>query len=155
VEDDVRAPDIVDLTGRQDEPAVLRVLVRSHGSREALDEVQRHYQSGEWTFIGVQDGDEILACAGAERLDNGTIGIRSIAVEPSRRNQGLGRTLLDALAERLGAERVIAETDDDAVGFYRRCGFTVEDTVPKFGRVRYRCTRDEQPLPSDARSVAR
>ena len=83
----------------------------------------------------------ILACAGAEKLSNDTIGIRSIAVAPMWRNCGLGRTPIDALAERVGAKRVVAETDDDAVGFYRRCGFAVEDAPRKFGRPRYWCVR--------------
>jgi len=134
--------DLVELNGRQDEPAVRRVLELSHGSKEALEEVCAHYLCGDWTFIGWQEGDEILACVGAERLGEGTIGIRSIAVEPARRRRGLGRTLLDALAEPLEAGRIVAETDDDAVGFYRRCGFSVEDAPPKFGRARYWCVRE-------------
>jgi len=86
-------------------------------------------------------GDEVLACAGAERLGSDTIGIRSIAVAPLWRHRGLGRTLLDALAECLGAKRIVAETDDDGVGFYGRCGFTVEDAPERFGRARYWCVR--------------
>lgn len=133
--------DVVVLNGRQDEAAVLRVLKRSHGSKQALDEVRSHYGSGEWTFIGLVEGDEIFACAGAERLDANTIGIRSIAVEPGSRHLGLGRTLLDALGERFETHRMVAETDDEAVGFYRHCGFTIEDAPSKFGRPRYWCTR--------------
>jgi ribosomal protein S18 acetylase RimI-like enzyme len=134
---------LIDLRGRQDEPAVRRVLERSHGSTEALEEACAHYRSGEWAFIGWQEGEEILACAGAEKLNSDTIGIRSIAVAPPWRNRGLGRTLIDALAERAPwAERVVAETDDDAVGFYRRCGFAVENAPPKFGRARYWCVRE-------------
>jgi hypothetical protein len=41
--------------------------------------------------------------------------------------------LVDALVERLEAKRLVAETDDDAVGFYRRCGFACEDAPSKFG----------------------
>jgi ribosomal protein S18 acetylase RimI-like enzyme len=93
-------------------------------------------------FIGWQEGTEILACAGAEQLRSGTIGIRSIAVAPAWRKRGLGRTLLDALAERAAASTVVAETDDDAVGFYRHCGFVVEDAPPKFGRARYWCVHE-------------
>jgi len=132
---------MVDLNGRQDEPVVLSVLTHSHGSTAALEEARAHYRSGEWLFIGWQEGDEILACAGAEQHPNATIGISSIAVAPGWRNRGLAATLIDALVERLHAERVVAETDDDAVGFYRSCGFTVEDTEPKFGRRRYWCVR--------------
>jgi len=133
---------LIDLRGRQDEPAVRRVLERSHGSTEALEEACAHYRSGEWTFIGWQEGEEILACAGAEQLPGGTIGIRSIAVAPAWRHRGLGRTLLDSLAGRAGASMVVAETDDDAVGFYRRCGFAIEDAPPKFGRPRYWCVHE-------------
>jgi ribosomal protein S18 acetylase RimI-like enzyme len=133
--------EIVDLNGRQDEPAVLHVLRQSHGSVAALEEARAHYRSGEWLFIGWQEGEEILACAGAEQHPDATIGINSIAVAPDRRNRGLASALIDALAERMGAERVVAETDDDAVGFYRRCGFTVEDKAPRFGRRRYWCVR--------------
>ena len=42
-----------------------------------------------------------------------------IAVAPELRGGGVGRVLVDALAG--GAEPVVAETDDDAVGFYRSC----------------------------------
>jgi ribosomal protein S18 acetylase RimI-like enzyme len=133
---------LVDLSGRQDEPAIRRVLEQSHGSTEALEEACGHYRSGEWAFIGLQERGAILACAGAEKLRDGTIGIRSIAVAAASRNRGLGRTLIDALAERACAKRVVAETDDDAVGFYRRCGFAVENAPPKFGRARYWCTRE-------------
>jgi len=133
---------LIDLRGRQDEPAVRRVLERSHGSTEALEEACAHYRSGEWTFIGWQEGEEILACAGAEQLTGGTIGIRSIVVAPAWRHRGLGRTLLDSLAGRAGASMVVAETDDDAVGFYRRCGFAIEDAPPKFGRPRYWCVHE-------------
>ncbi|TMK93300.1 MAG: GNAT family N-acetyltransferase [Actinobacteria bacterium] len=133
---------LIDLRGRQDEPAVRRVLEQSHGSTEAREEACAHDRSGEWTFIGWQEGEEILACAGAEQLTGGTIGIRSIAVAPAWRHRGLGRTLLDSLAGRAGASMVVAETDDDAVGFYRRCGFAIEDAPPKFGRPRYWCVHE-------------
>ena len=133
---------LIDLSGRQDEPSIRRVLELSHGSTEALEEACAHYRSGAWTFVGWQEGEATLACAGAETLSRGTIGIRSIAVAPAWQNRGFGRTLIDALAERAGATQVVAETDDDAVGFYRRCGFAVEDAPPKFGRARYWCVRE-------------
>ena len=139
---------LVDLNGRVDEPAVRKVLEHSHGSPEAFEQACAHYRTGEWTFIGWQEGEEVLACAGAEPLGSDTIGIRSIAVDPEWRHHGLGRTLLAGLAERSGAERIVAETDDDAVGFYRRCGFVIEDAPPKFGQARYWCVRD------DARTVS-
>jgi N-acetylglutamate synthase-like GNAT family acetyltransferase len=130
---------LLDLNGRQDEPVVLALLRQGHGSDAALEEACAHYRSGEWPFIGRQEADEIVACAGAEQHAEATIGIRSIVVAPGWRHRGLARGLIDALAERMGAEQVVAETDDDAVDFYRRCGFSVEDAPPRFGRARYWC----------------
>jgi ribosomal protein S18 acetylase RimI-like enzyme len=92
--------------------------------------------------LGWEETGEVVACAGAEQLENQTIGIRSIGVAPMFGRRGLGRRLIDALAEEAAAKRVVAETDDDAVGFYRRCGFAVEDAAPKFGRARYWCTQE-------------
>jgi len=137
--------EIVDLNGRQDEPAVLNVLKQSHGSAAGLEDARAHYGSGEWLFIGWQQGDEILAVAGAEQHLDATIGINSIAVTPEWRNRGLAGALIEALAERMGAARVVAETDDAGVGFYLRCGFTVEDKEPKFGHRRYWCVRALSP----------
>ena len=56
--------------------------------------------------------------------------------------EGLGRALIDELAERAGAKRVVAETDDDAVDFYARCGFVLEDAPARFGRPRSSCVRE-------------
>jgi ribosomal protein S18 acetylase RimI-like enzyme len=70
------------------------------------------------------------------------VAICSIAVASAWRGRGLGRTLIKALAERARAKRVVAETDDAAVGFYRRCGFAVEEAPPKHGRARYWCVRE-------------
>ena len=144
-----RVIEIVDLNGSQDEPAVLDVLRQSHGSVAALEEARAHYRSGDWPFIGWRDGDEIVACAGAELHPDATVGIRSIAVEPGWRNRGLARALIDARAERMNADRVVAETDDSAVGFYRSCGFTVEEVAPKFGQRRYWCVLGRVPMRAD------
>ena len=65
-----------------------------------------------------------------------------IAVAPGLRGDGIGRALVDALASVSG--QVVAETDDDAVGFYRALDFDI-DPAPSDprcpGRRRYRCVR--------------
>jgi GNAT superfamily N-acetyltransferase len=54
--------------------------------------------------------------AGVER-DGDELVVRSVAVAPERRRQGVGRGLLNALADVATARRLVAETDEDAVGF--------------------------------------
>ena len=65
-----------------------------------------------------------------------------IAVAPELRGDGIGRALVDALAGVSG--QVVAETDDDAVGFYRALNFDIgpAPSDPRWpGRRRYRCVR--------------
>ena len=65
-----------------------------------------------------------------------------IAVAPELRGDGIGRALVDALA---GVSwQGVAETDDDAVGFYRALDFDIgpAPSDPRWpGRRRYRCVR--------------
>lgn len=66
----------------------------------------------------------------------------AIGVAPSDRRRGTGRMLLDALGSTPRIDLVVAETDDDAVEFYRACGFVVESLGERYpGVVRYRCSR--------------
>ena len=66
--------------------------------------------------------------------------IRHIAVLPSRRGQGIGRDLIDAAVAGLDLHSVTAETDGEAVGFYRRCGFTVRSLGERYrGTERFAC----------------
>lgn len=66
--------------------------------------------------------------------------IHDIAVDSSCRKEGMGKTLIEFIF-RLGAETVTAETDDDAVGFYKKCGFTVTETESDYDIKRYLCER--------------
>lgn len=74
--------------------------------------------------------------------DRYRIEILGIAVEESARNRGIGSRMITWLMDRYGLTSVFAETDKDAVGFYRKNGFDVAETVEAFGgktAVRYRC----------------
>ena len=68
--------------------------------------------------------------------------IVGVAVSEEYRHQGIAKQMLrHAIAEE-GLQAVFAQTDDDAVGFYRKCGFEVmkEDIeYPDGVRVRYNC----------------
>ena len=51
--------------------------------------------------------------------------------------------MLNEIAVVLGLIRLIAETDQEAVGFYRKCGFKVESLGELYpGVERFRCVKD-------------
>lgn len=67
--------------------------------------------------------------------------IDAIAVAPAVRGRGVGRALVDALRAADPDAALLAETDDDAVGFYRAAGFVAVSLGERYpGVVRYRCT---------------
>ena len=69
--------------------------------------------------------------------------ILGIAVRSDMRKNGIGRALIDHAAQRFST--MSAETDGDAVDFYRACGFECtrfERSFPDGISVRYKCIRN-------------
>ena len=62
---------------------------------------------------------------------------------PARlRGRGIGRRLLTEVLAAVGATELVAQTDTDAVGFYRACGFAVSSLGEMYpGVERFECTR--------------
>ena len=91
--------------------------------------------------------DPAVRCFGAFEADRltGILAVRGgeilgVAVHAEKRGQGVGRALI---RHALGVfPALTAETDSDAVGFYRRCGFdctAFERAFPDGSCIRYAC----------------
>ena len=68
--------------------------------------------------------------------------IVGIAVLDKARCQGIGKRMIQSVMESEGLKRMEAQTDDDSIGFYRKCGFAEERIVvdyPDGSVVRYNC----------------
>ena len=68
--------------------------------------------------------------------------IIGIATSEKLRGQGIGKNMIRSVMESEHLERLEAQTDDDAIGFYRKCGFDEEKIVvdyPNGSVVRYNC----------------
>ncbi len=85
-------------------------------------------------------GDEVVSAAGL-RLDHGgrSAELRHIGTAPAHTGQGHARALLYAAAAALEVRTLRAETDDSAVGFYRRVGFEISAASSPWGINRYLC----------------
>ncbi|GMA16165.1 GNAT family N-acetyltransferase [Deinococcus metallilatus] len=89
-------------------------------------------------FAWVMDGQPVSA-AGL-RQHGEAVEVLHLGTAAGEEGRGHARALLRALAAHLNAAPLVAETDDNAVGFYRRAGFEVTTAPPKGGRPRYLCT---------------
>ena len=74
-------------------------------------------------FYGCLENGRLLGIIGVSLRGGGEAEIAALSVAPERRRQGVGRWLIAEAARAEDLTRLPAETDADAVGFYRRCGF--------------------------------
>ena len=65
--------------------------------------------------------------------------ILDIAVKPRYQKSGIGTRLINFIFSKVHPQKITAETDDDAIGFYKKYGFTVAYTKVEFGTKRYAC----------------
>lgn len=74
---------------------------------------------------GYWENGTIIGLIVIRNLGDYSCEIIGIAVDAACRQQGVGQSLIQYVMESLHYTRVIAETDDEAVGFYKNCGFEV------------------------------
>ena len=65
--------------------------------------------------------------------------LRHIATDPAHERQGHAVALVRALIGGLKLDTLVADTDEDAVGFYRRVGFDVTVLESPWPTPRFRC----------------
>jgi len=90
------------------------------------------------TFVAHDAADVVLGAVGLDTYDlderhDASPWVTGMIVRPDRRGQGVGRTLMQHL-ERWAAEHRIADAwvgTDLALGFYQRCGWTVQETFTR------------------------
>ena len=81
------------------------------------------------------------------RVDGNSAEVLNIATDAAFRGLNIGRFLLEQTMVQCHVAVLEAETDDDAVGFYRRSGCIVERCGAIDGRARYRCRKTLQHQP--------
>ena len=97
-------------------------------------------------FAWVDDGLPLGICS--FEIHGDKIEVHLIAVDEAARGRGIGGAMIRALQSRYH-KFIEAETDDDAVNFYRKIGFTVLEFVHETRGKRYTCT-----LPCPVRNLS-
>ena len=76
------------------------------------------------------------------KLSEAAAEIIGIAVSDNARRKGIGKQLIQRVMKSENLESVKVQTDDDSIGFYRKCGFSEERIVIEYSDgsvVRYNC----------------
>ena len=108
---------------RDAEAAAILADATSEGTAEAgqrgIDEARA--EAKDRVFGGLLDGT--LVGVYTLRRDGMANIVSYLAVEKSCRRRGIGRTLLLDALRRSGRRPLVAETDEETLGFYKACGF--------------------------------
>lgn len=104
-------------------------------ARRAIDILLEDEKAG---LFGAFVAHDLVAAYGIRR-DGMANEVALIAVREDQRGRGIGRALLQDALRRSGRRPLIAETDDQALPFYKACGFKLFGRrVHPSGTVRYR-----------------
>lgn len=122
-------------------PEIIEVISDSVGnpSPERLRHVMQSYIAPDQHIWGAFSQEPLIGLIGFAKIDN-AITVRHLSVRTSWRGQGVGTALIQQLLTHLTPASIVLETDEDAVGFYRKIGFSC---VPLKGGAchRYRCLK--------------
>ena len=93
------------------------------GTAEAAQvDMDRARAAGDDRVIGGWLNDTLISAYLIER-DGMANEVTLIAVTPEQRKQGFGKIMLMDALRRSGRRPLTAETDDESLGFYKKCGF--------------------------------
>ena len=129
---------ITEITAPHPSPALFRLL--SYAASQRSVEVYKEYlESADRQLFSCILNNQLVGCIGIER--NGQrCTIKHIAVVPESRGKGVGSGMIKFLLINNAIEQIIAETDKEAVAFYRKFGFSVSSLGEKYpGVERFHC----------------
>ena len=100
-----------------------------------------HLAAGLGAFLIARSEGRAVGCGAVRRLDETTVEVKRMYVEPELRGQGVAKKILkrlEAEAKTLGAHRLVLETgiyQAEAIGLYRRAGFSEIDCFGEYAGV--------------------
>lgn len=115
------------IPGLDTRPLLADALALLHACGLPTDDLGTATASGRIRFLGVRRGGELVATVALEALDAQTTLLRSVAVAPAHRGQGLARDLV-SFAEQLAYSRDNAHLyliTDRAQEFFADLGYAV------------------------------
>lgn len=127
------------------EPDMLKLLAPSvyNPTQERLQNRAKKYQEDENSNIYACKEDGEYKAIIVFKIVNNSAAILDIAVRPEYQGQGIGSKLIDFIFNSFNAQNITAETDDDAIGFYKKYGFDIVKTEMKFDTKRYTCVKNK------------
>ena len=136
---------ICDVKEKLSDSAILDLLAPSvfNPTPERLLSRAEKYQADDNTSVYAYSENGEYKGIVVFKIKEQTVEILDIAVKPEYQGKGIGSRLIDYIFSKFSINKIIAETDDEAIGFYKKCGFTVIDTRVEIYTKRYTCVKNK------------
>ncbi|GGG15178.1 GNAT family N-acetyltransferase [Paenibacillus abyssi] len=104
------------------------------------NEFQAYIKDESRQLLGKIRNEQLVGLIGIIPILDREAELKHIAVLPAYRRQGIGKDMIDEYMQQYGMDSMTAETDKDAVGFYRNMGFQITSLGEKYpGVERFQC----------------
>ncbi|MGI4851792.1 MAG: GNAT family N-acetyltransferase [Janthinobacterium lividum] len=122
---------------------LLAELIQEAMGNSAPDKIQKvmlEYQALDHFIVGYFEDLNLIGVIGIIKDDHDAqVIIKHIAILSSHKSQGIGKKLVEDVLKRYSLVSLEAITDQNAVNFYQKCGFSCHAFDGKHG-TRYRCS---------------
>lgn len=95
------------------------------------------------SMFGLLNKNDLIGVIVVKKDSQNNGEILGIAVKKGYHQRGIGSRLIDYVFNKLEIKTLFAETDDDAVRFYEKCGFEIKEVIKYkngYEYKRYECT---------------
>ncbi|GMK37172.1 hypothetical protein PCCS19_02250 [Paenibacillus sp. CCS19] len=110
------------------------------GSDKIEQELLKYSEEDSRILFGRLINNELVGLVGIIQISAAEVELKHIAVKSEFKNQGIGRKMILEYLQNSRTVKMIAETDKDAVNFYRKIGFEITSLGEKYpGVERFKC----------------
>lgn len=121
-------------------PEVSELLLYATSKAKIVQSYEKYVKSPDHILYGFEYGKKIIGCIGIKLLVRDKIEIAHIAVSPNVRGNRIGSKMIEFISNEHSPKILYAETDNDAVDFYRKLRFKITNLGEKYpGVERFLC----------------
>ncbi len=122
--------------------SIIRDLFQNILNIENIKDVEEYYSITENELYSVSNNKRIVGLVGLISTEQEVV-IKHIAIQSHIQNKGLGTEIINKIHQLFPKQKLVAETDNDAVGFYIKLGFKIISLGEKYpGIIRYKCIKE-------------
>ena len=122
--------------------SIIRDLFQNILNIESIKDVEEYYSITENELYSVSNNERIVGLVGLISTEQEVV-IKHIAIQSHIQNKGLGTEIINKIHQLFPKQKLVAETDNDAVGFYIKLGFKIISLGEKYpGIIRYKCIKE-------------